>query len=241
LDIQGFFDNLDWELLMRAVRKHTESKWLLLCIERWLKAPVELVDGKLQERHKGTPQGGVISPLLANLFLHYAFDEWMKRNYPENPFERYADDSVVHCRTEAEAKTVWKAIENRLADCGLKLHPEKTKIVYCKDDDRQGTSPQEKFDFLGYTFRARRSKNRYGKHFINFSPAVSNKAAKKMRQTMRKWKLHLRSDKEIDDIARMFNPYIQGWINYYGKYYKSALYPTPAPKSNTGKVVDEEI
>jgi RNA-directed DNA polymerase len=225
LDIQGFFDNLDRELLMRAVRKHTQSKWILLYIERWLKAPIETAGGQLQERERGTPVGGVISPLLANLFLHYAFDEWMRRNYPENPFERYADDGVVHCRTEAEANAVWKAIEMRLAECKLKLHSEKTKIVYCKDDDRRGNYSQEKFDFLGYTFRARRSKNRYGKYFVNFSPAVSDKAAKEMRQTMRRWKLHLRSDKELDDLARMFNPILHGWINYYGKYYKSALYP----------------
>ena len=226
LDIQGFFDNIDRELLMRAVKKNTDCKWLLLYVERWLKAPIEMADGQIQERIKGTPAGGVISPLLANLFLHYAFDEWMRRNYPENPFERYADDGVVHCRSEAEANALWKAIEMRLADCKLKLHPEKTKIVYCKDDDRQGNYSNEKFDFLGYTFRARGSKNRHGKYFVNFSPAMSDKAAKKMRQTMRRWKLHLRSDKELADLARMFNPFLYGWINYYGKYYKSAMYPT---------------
>jgi RNA-directed DNA polymerase len=149
----------------------------------------------------------------------------MRKHYPQNPFERYADDSVVHCHTELEAKALWKAIEARLAECKLKLHPEKTKVVYCKDDDRRSRYPQEKFDFLGYTFRARRSKNHYGKYFINFSPAISNKAAKKIRQTMRRWKLHERSDKGLIDITRMFNPFIQGWINYYGRYYKSAMYP----------------
>ena len=180
LDIKGFFDNLDHELVMKAVRKHTDSKWMLLYIERWLKAPAQDGEGKLIHRTTGTPQGGVISPLLANLFLHYAFDEWMKRNYPQNPFERYADDAVVHCKTEAEANELRKVIEERLANCKLELHPEKTKIVYCKDDDRRKRYPNEKFDFLGYTFRARRSKNRRGKHFINFTPAVSNKAKRKM-------------------------------------------------------------
>lgn len=224
LDIKGFFDNLDHELVMKAVRKHTNSKWMLLYIERWLKAPAQDGEGKLIHRTTGTPQGGVISPLLANLFLHYAFDEWMRRNYPQNPFERYADDGVVHCKTEAEANALRKAIEERLATCKLELHPEKTKIVYCKDDDRRKRYPNEKFDFLGYTFRARRSKNRRGKHFINFTPAVSNKAKKKMTSTMRSWGMHLRSDKTLVDLSRMFNPIIRGWMNYYGKYYRSELY-----------------
>jgi len=225
LDIKGFFDNLDHELVMRAVQKHTDCKWLLLYIERWLKAPAQQQDGTLVTRDKGTPQGGVISPLLANLFLHYAFDKWMEKNFPQNPFERYADDCIVHCISEAEVKTLKQAIADRLLECGLELHPEKTKIVYCKDDDRKGNYENEKFDFLGYTFRARRSKNRYGKYFVNFTPAVSSKAAKAMRQEMRKWRLHNRSDKNIEDLGRMFYSKIRGWINYYGKYYKSALYP----------------
>jgi len=224
MDIKGFFDNLDHELLMRAVCKHTDCKWVLLYIGRWLTAPVQKVTGALEPRQKGSPQGSVISPLLANLFLHYAFDEWMRRNYPANPFARYADDSVVHCRTEEEAMRLKEAIAKRMEECGLSLHPEKTKIVYCKDDDRKGSYPQEKFDFLGYTFRSRRSKNRWGKHFINFSPAVSDKAKTKMRREMRKWKMHLRSDKELEDLSNMFNPILRGWINYYGRYYQSALY-----------------
>lgn len=226
LDIKGCFDNLDHELLMRAVRRHTDCRWMLLYIERWLKAPVQQPDGTLVQRETGVPQGGVISPLLANLFLHYAFDEWMKRNFPRIPFERYADDAIVHCRSERQAQWLKEAIGNRLAECKLELHPEKTKIVYCKDDDRQGNYPNEKFDFLGYTFRPRRSKNRWGKYFVNFTPAVSDKAAREMRRVMRSWRLHLRSDKTLDDLSRMFNPILRGWINYYGQYYKSALYPT---------------
>jgi RNA-directed DNA polymerase len=224
LDIRGFFDNLDHALVMRAVGKYTQSRWILLYVERWLKAPIKLEDGTLVEREKGTPQGGVASPLLANIFLHLAFDEWMRSKHPEAPFERYADDIVVHCKKEEQAQQLLKAIEKRLAQCKLELHPEKTKIVYCKDDDRRGTYANEKFDFLGYTFRARRSKNRW-KYFINFSPAVSNKAAKKMRQEMRRWRLNLRSDKALDDLARMWNPVIRGWIHYYGRYYRSALNP----------------
>jgi len=226
LDIQKFYDSIDRELLMRAVRKHTDCKWILLYIERWLEAPFKTIEGHLQVMEKGVFQGNVISPLLANLFLHYAFDKWMKRQYPHNPFERYADDALVHCRTEAEAKGLWQAIEQRLDECGLTLHSEKTKIAYCRDDYRRGQYINEKFDFLGYTFRPRRAKNRNGKFFVGFSPAVSNQAGKSMRQTMRRWKLHLRSDKNLEDIAHRVNPILHGWMNYYGKYYKSALYPT---------------
>lgn len=224
LDIRGFFDELEHGLVLRAVRKYTECRWILLYIERWLKAPVQLENGELVEREKGTPQGGVISPLLANIFLHLAFDTWMGCEHPKVPFERYADDVVAHCKTEEQAKQVLGSIEARLRKCKLEVHPSKTKIVYCKDDDRRGRYPEEKFTFLGYTFRPRRSKNRWGKYFINFSPAVSNDAAKKMRQTMRRWRIHLRSDKAIDDLARMWNPVLRGWIQYYGRFYPSALY-----------------
>jgi RNA-directed DNA polymerase len=225
LDIKGFFDNIDHELMMRAVRKHAKDKWVVLYIERWLKAPAQDEEGRLVPREKGTPQGGVVSPLLANLFLHYAFDVWMRKHYPHLPFERYADDGIVHCRTEKEAQEVRAAIAARLQECRLELHPEKTKVVYCKDDDRRGNYPNEKFDFLGYTFRPRRSKNRFGKFFINFSPAVSDKAGKAIRAEIRSWKLHLRSDKAIEDLSRMYNPIIRGWLQYYGRYYRSALYP----------------
>lgn len=226
LDIKGFFDNIDHQLLMRAVRKHTDCVWVILYIERWLKAPVQLEDGTLEERDRGTPQGGVISPLLANLFLHYAFDAWMFRNHRNIPFERYADDGVCHCTSLAQAESLKAELEQRMAECGLTLHPQKTKIVYCKDDDRREDYPERSFDFLGYTFRARRSKNYQGKYFVNFSPAISNNAAKAMRQTMRRWALQNRSDKSLDDLACMFNPVLRGWIGYYGHFYKSAMYPT---------------
>jgi len=223
-DIKGLFDNIDHELLMRAVKKHTNCKWILLYIERWLKAPFQKEDGKLVERTKGTPQGGVVSPLLANLFLHYVFDKWMQKYYPQHPFARYADDAVVHCQTESEAKALRKALELRFKECKLEIHPKKTKIVYCKDDDRREKHPNMKFDFLGYTFRPRRAKNRWGKYFVSFLPAVSNEAAKAMRKKIRSWNLHLRSDKSIEDLANIFNPILRGWINYYGCYYKSRLH-----------------
>jgi RNA-directed DNA polymerase len=224
LDIKGFFDNIDHELLMKAVRKHTDSRWILLYVERWLKAPTQQPDGTLVQRDKGTPQGGVVSPLLANLFLHYALDDWMRRRYPKIPFERYADDMIAHCRTEVEAKELRIATEERLGQCKLELHSEKTKIVYCKDDKRRGSYTDEKFDFLGFTFRSRRAKSRWGKYFISFSPAISNEATKSIQRVVRIWKLHRRSDKTLTDLARMYNPTIRGWINYYGSYYKSALY-----------------
>jgi RNA-directed DNA polymerase len=225
LDIRSYFDSISHELLLRAVRKHTDCAWVLLYIERWLKAPVQLEDGTLEPREKGTPQGSVVSPVLANLFLHYTFDRWMTRHYPGVPFERYADDALCHCTSEEQAKNLRDTLEKRFAECGLQLHPEKTKIVYCKDDDRRGNHPNEKFDFLGYRFQARRSKNRWGNFFINFSPGVSNVATKAIREEIRNWQLRCRVDRWIDDLARMFNPIVRGWITYYGRYYKSALYP----------------
>jgi len=223
-DIKGFFNNIQHDLLLKALHKHTDNPWVLLYIQRWLIAPLQKADGTMVERDKGTPQGAVISPLLANLFLHYSLDEWLRRNYPDNPFERYADDGVVHCKTEQQAKELLTRMKQRLEECGLELHPEKTKIVYCKDDDRHMDYPVTKFDFLGYTFCCRRSKNRWGKFFVNFCPAVSDSAKKAMRQKMRSWNVQLRSEKTLEDISHMFNPILRGWMNYYGKYYKSEVY-----------------
>lgn len=225
LDIRGFFDNLDHALTLRAVGKCTPCPWIHLYVKRWLEAPLQREDGTLVPRTKGTPQGGVASPILANIFLHLAFDEWMRVKYPNVSFERYADDIVVHCRTEDQAQQVLESIKRRLAQCRLEVHPEKTKIVYCKDDDRKGEHVHEKFNFLGYTFRPRRSKNRWGKFFISFTPAISNEAKTKMRQEMRRWRINLRSDKAIDDLDRMWNPVLRGWIQYFGHFYKSAMYP----------------
>ena len=226
LDIKGFFDNLDWNLVMRAVKRHTDVSWILLYVERWLRAPVQHVDGRLEERTKGSPQGSVISPLLSNLFMHYAFDEWLRRNFPDVQFARYADDAVVHARSLSEAERWLDAIRHRLAECGLELHPEKTKIVYCKDDDRRGDHEHTKFDFLGYTFRSRRAKNRWGKLFISFLPGVSTKAANSIRETIRSWRIGAtRNNQSLEEIAQFVNPYVRGWVNYYARFYPSALTP----------------
>jgi RNA-directed DNA polymerase len=224
LDIKGFFDNLDHEITIQSVKKYTDCEWILLYVERWLKAPAQLEDGTPVARDKGTPQGGVISPLLANIVLHLAFDTWMEKKFPTVPFERYADDIIVHCKTEKQAKFVKWSIEERLAQFKLKLNPEKTRIVYCKDGSRRGKYPNEKFDFLGFTFRCRRARTKRGSYFLSFLPGVSNTAKKSMNHEMRSWHLHRRSDKDLNEIAQIVNPHVRGWINYYGKFYKSALY-----------------
>lgn len=230
LDIRSFFDTLDHDLVMRAVRRCTRSRWVLLYVERWLKAPMRLEDGTLVRRESGTPQGGVISPLLANIFMHLAFDTWMAERHPDVPFERYADDVVVHCRTEAQVKAVHRAAIQRLAQCRLEAHPDKTKIVYCRDSNRRGRYPESSFDFLGFTFRPRSAKNRRGQLFTSFCPAVSDKAAKAMRRTMRRtWRIARRTDKSLSDLAKMFNPTMRSWISYYGRFYRAALKPVFRP------------
>ena len=222
LDIKSFFDSIPHDLIEKAVAHHTDLAWIRLYVGRWLRAPIERPDGTQLERTKGTPQGGVVSPLLANLFLHYAFDAWMQRTFPNNPFERYADDAIVHCRSEEEARSVLEAIRARLADCALELHPTKTKIVYCKDDDRPGEYENIKFDFLGYSFHPRRAKNRWGNFFVSFLPAISAKAAKKIRQTIRDWRMaSTRNNQRLEDLASFTNPVVRGWLNYYGRFYRS--------------------
>ena len=223
-DIKGLFDNIDHELLMRAVRHHTRCKWVLLYIERWLRAPMQMQDGSIVARQKGTPQGGVVSPCLANLFLHYVFDVWMTREHPGVAWCRYADDGLVHCKSEQEAQAIKGALAARLAECGLAMHPDKTKIVYCKDGKRKGRHQNTKFDFLGYSFALRIAKNRRNNMtFLNFSPAVSPSALKAMRQNTRKWNFRNRTDLGLAEIARMYNPVLRGWYQYYGKFYPSAM------------------
>jgi group II intron reverse transcriptase/maturase len=221
LDIKGFFDNLSHALVERAVAKHTTLRWVRLYIARWLRAPVQRADGTLESRTKGTPQGGVISPVLANLFLHYALDRWLQRHYPIVPFERYADDMIVHCRSEREAQTVLAAICMRLAACGLELHATKTRIVYCKDGRRRREYERTSFDFLGFTFQARLARSRRGEGFVGFLPAISRKAAMAIRQQIREWRLLSRTHQHLADLARLTDATVRGWMNYYGQFYRS--------------------
>ena len=223
LDIKGFFDTIDHELMLKAVDHHNPPAWIRLYVERWLKAPAQDSEGRIHERNEGTPQGGVISPLLANLFLHYAFDQWMKRNHPANPFARYADDLVVHCRTRLEAQELLEEIRVRLAECKLTVHPEKTKIVYCRDRHRKEPYERTEFDFLGFTFRPRMVKDKWGKFSLGFTPAMSKKAEKSIRETVRSWKMHLYAGSDLETLARLFNPRLRGWIVYYGKFRPSTL------------------
>lgn len=226
LDIKGFFDNLDHQLVVQAVAHHLspDQQWVLLYVRRWLAAPLQQADGTLVARDRGSPQGSAISPLLANLFMHYAFDLWMARQFPAVRFERYCDDVVVHCHTQQQAQRVREAIADRLAECGgLQLHPDKTRIVYCQDGKRQGSHEHCSFTFLGYTFRSRKVRTRTGRYFFSFTPAVSDAAGKRIRRQIRDWRLHLRSGSSLQDLAREINPIVRGWITYYGRFCKSEL------------------
>ncbi len=217
-DIRGLFDNIDHGLLLKALRCHTQQNWVLLYVERWLTAPMHMQDGSLEKRNKGTPQGGPLSPLLSNLFLHYAIDSWLARKHPTVPFCRYADDGILHCRSEGEAVELLAHLDARLRECGLELHPEKTRVVYCKDANRKRDHDVIQFDFLGFTFRPRMAINRRGVTFLTFSPAPSRTALKSMRQTIRRWRLQLRSELSLEELGKLYSPHIRGWMNYYARF-----------------------
>ena len=225
LDIQSFFDSVPHDLLIKAVEANTDLPWVLLYVKRWLVAPLQQSDGALLERDRGTPQGSAVSPVLANLFLHYAFDAWMSREYPGITFERYVDDVVVHCVSQVQARKVLAAIGARMEQVGLRLHPEKTRIVYCRDGQRRATYEHTAFTFLGFTFTQRRARNRYGKKFSRFLPAISKAALKRISAVVRSWGLHRRTVLGFSDVARMINPVVRGWMQYYGAFYRSGLYP----------------
>jgi RNA-directed DNA polymerase len=225
LDIRKFFDSVDHDLVVKAVQAHTDQPWVVLYVRRWLSAPLRLPDGTLQQRTLGTPQGSAVSPVLANLFLHYAFDAWMRREFPSVPFERYVDDAMVHCVSRSQAVHLRQAIADRMEEVGLQLHPDKTRIVYCKDGTRKLDSEHTSFTFLGFTFHARSARRRNGTKFTSFLPAISKEALTRISGEVRQWRLHHRIGHTIAELAKKINPIIRGWMQYYGAFYRSELYP----------------
>lgn len=225
VDIKGFFDNISHSIMMELLGRHTQEKWVLMYAERWLKAGVEQEDGSIVARTKGTPQGGVASPLFANIYLHHAFDKWMDERHPKNPFERYADDIVIHCQSKEEAEQLLKELEGRMQLFELALHPEKTKIVYCKNDERQGKHAEESFTFLSYSFQPRRKRDSSGgnKSYMIFAPAISNKAKTFVREAIRAILIPRWTDQTMEGFAKLLNPKIRGWVNYYTKFYRQEM------------------
>ena len=223
-DIAGFFDNVPHDLIVKAVEANTDLKWVVLYVQRWLTAPIQREDGTLERRDRGTPQGSAISPLLANLFLHYALDRWMVREFPGLPFERYCDDIVVHCVSEKQTRYLEKRIAARLGEVGLRVHPDKTKVVYCPQDGRDDPFGTTSFTFLGYTFRKRTARGREGVR-NGFLPAASNDAMKKMSRAVHGWRLHRWTTLALDQLAAWVNQIVRAWLNYYGRFYRTALLP----------------
>ena len=226
LDIEAFFDSMDHDLVRKAVCHHTGLRWIQLYVERWLTAPLQDADGTLVARTQGSPQGAAISPLLANLYLHYAFDAWMQRDAAGIRFERYGDDLVVHCASREQAQELLTRITARLAACGLRVNQAKTRIVYCRDDRRRGSHAHERFDFLGYTFGPRRCTGRgRARYFVGFNPAISPTARRKIGQRIRDWRLRSRTSQTLTELAQEINAVVRGWIGYYGRYFPSELTP----------------
>jgi len=226
VDIKGFFDNISHSIMLGLLGQHTQEKWVLMYVERWLKAGVEQEDGSITTRTKGTPQGGVVSPLLANIYLHHAFDKWMDETHRQCPFERYADDIVIHCSSKEEAEQMLEELKVRMEAFELTLHPEKTKIVYCKNYRRLENHEEESFTFLSYSFQPRRKRDNYGrgnKTYIVFGAAISSKAKTGIREAIRAILIPRWTDQTIEGFAKILNPKIRGWVNYYTRFYRQEM------------------
>ena len=226
VDIKGFFDNISHGIMLELLSVHTQEKWVLMYVERWLKAGVEQEDGSIVARTKGTPQGGVVSPLLANIYLHHAFDMWMDTTHPNCPFERYADDIVIHCVSKEEALQMLDALKVRMQEFELTLHPEKTKIVYCKNYQRNDKHDNESFTFLSYSFQPRTIKDKFGrvKRLNVFSAAICNAAKTSIRKAIKEVLRARWSTQSLTWFAEKLNPKIRGWINYYTKFNREEAY-----------------
>ena len=226
VDIKGFFDNISHDLMMQLLQQHTQEKWVLLYAERWLKAGVEQQDGSIAPRTKGTPQGGVASPLFANIYLHHAFDKWMDELNPGNPFERYADDIVIHCSSKEEAEQLLEKLKIRMQQYGLELHPEKTKIVYCQNYLRKEKHDNNSFTFLSYSFQPRTVQDKFGRsnRFLMFKAAISQQAKTNIRTTLREILRTRWSERSLEWFAERLNPKIRGWLNYYTKFSRYEVY-----------------
>jgi RNA-directed DNA polymerase len=226
MDVRAFFDSVSWELMLKAVARHTDQNWVLLYVQRWLQAPMLRPDGTLVARVMGTPQGGPVSPLIANIFLHYGFDSWMGREFPAVQFERFADDVVIHCVSERQARQVREAVSARMVEIGLELHPDKTKIVYCKDSRRRQQFEVVSFTFCGYTFRPRKAYDRTtGQAYTGFLPAVDAGKLTDMSRKVASWRIHRHMTWTLDDLAREVNPALRGWLNYFTVFYPTAVIP----------------
>lgn len=220
LDIKGFFDNINHDKLMLAVQKHVPEQWACMYIKRWLETPFQKADGKVwQKSWKGAPQGGVISPLLANLFLHYTFDKWLEVTDQNVKYVRYADDAIIHCRSQRHAEWLLKKLNKRMNDCNLELHPDKTQLVYCRDYRRKGKFPNVKFDFLGYSFKpATKKSKKNGKLFLGYDCEISISSKKKIAVKIAELIEDSKTCNSIVGIAQKMNPSIRGWVNYFGHF-----------------------
>lgn len=223
MDIKSFFDRVSHELLIKALSRHVEENWVKLYIDRWLNCPKQVEGIEVKKEREGTPQGGVISPLLSNLFLHYALDKWMDKTHPGIKFVRYADDVIVHCTSKMEAERILESIKSRLKSCQLELHEKKTKVVFCKRGKRRSKHKVVSFSFLGYGFQPRTSVTKSGRMFLGYDCAISKESQAKIAKELKSSNFQRWTARSIEEIAEYFNSKLRGWLNYFGKFRRRKL------------------